>query len=155
MNSENIIELIDMYFDGELKKDKEIYLFSELSANSEAREYFKRCNALKNMIQSGKEEFPNFLDEKILRKVGDMRENSFLNFINRNVHAIVSYAVTVVLMVVSLYFYSQSGNYKEQLYETALQIKTQNKLINMLYNSLPTAEVKTTVDYKVIVTDEL
>jgi hypothetical protein len=155
MNSENIIELIDIYFDGELKKDKEIYLFSELSANSEARKYFKRCNALKNMIQSGKEEFPNILDEKILRKVGDIGENSFLSFMSRNVHAIVSYAVTVVLIVVSLYLYSQSGNYKERLHETTFQIKTQNKLINMLYNSLPTAEVKTTVDYKVIVTDEL
>ena len=42
MNDDKLIEMINLYFDGELEKSREPQLFSQLSANDEAREYFKQ-----------------------------------------------------------------------------------------------------------------
>ena len=78
MSSENIFEMIDMYFDGELKKQEETFLFSELSGNIEAREYFKNSGILKTIVHSEKETFPEELEERILRSIGDKDEKSFL-----------------------------------------------------------------------------
>ena len=74
MNTNEIIRMIDLYFDGELEKGKEPVMFTLLSQDGEAREYFKRSNALKAGIANTMEEFPSKLDEKILRSVGNINE---------------------------------------------------------------------------------
>ena len=46
MSTNEIIAMIDLYFDGELEKGKEPIMFTMLSQDLEGREYFKKLNAL-------------------------------------------------------------------------------------------------------------
>ena len=48
MEDKKIIEMINLYCDGELKKEEESFLFTQLSENYEAREYFKQFNSLQS-----------------------------------------------------------------------------------------------------------
>jgi hypothetical protein len=61
MKTEEFKELINLYFDGELKKEKEILLFTNLSQNEEARIYFKEMNLLKTAAGTLTEEYPIIL----------------------------------------------------------------------------------------------
>jgi len=40
MSENKLIEMINLYFDGELEKSKEVNLFSLLSSDPTARDYF-------------------------------------------------------------------------------------------------------------------
>lgn len=64
MSTEKVKEIINQYFDNELNKSEEIFLFTQLSQNEEARNYFKEMNLLNSVIKEGVEEFPQNLDEK-------------------------------------------------------------------------------------------
>lgn len=155
MNTSDVHNLIDKYFDGELKKTEETILFSNLSQDEDAREYFKRHNLLKTSIQDSVEPFPDELEERIFYNIGKVSEKGFYPFFRRNVFHLTAYAATILLFIASLFFYNQKSYMGDQLKISAKQIEHQNKLINVLYNSMPTAEVNSVVDYRVIVTEEL
>lgn len=155
MTSEKITRMIDAYFDGELKKEEEVFLFSELSSDYSTREYFKNSNSLKSIIKSGHEPFPNELEERIFESINNNTNKRVWGFANRNIYSFVSYALAIIFIVVSVVFYLDMRSYERELKISSEQIRTQDKLINMLYNSLPSAEVQTTVDYKVIITEKL
>lgn len=155
MNSEKIFEKIDMYFDGELGREEEAFLFTALSSDPEAREYFKRSSTLKNIIQNESKEFPENLEARIFGSISDRNEKNFFSHFNKNLFAVISTAAAILLIMISVYFYSLTARYESQLNNSLKQINTQNKLIDMLYNSMPPAEVKAAIDYKVIVTDKL
>ncbi|WP_290664606.1 hypothetical protein, partial [Ignavibacterium sp.] len=97
MNNEfKTIELINSYFDGDLEKNKEPILFSLLSDNQKARDYFKQLSVLRNEINNSQEEFPSELEERIFRTIQKKKSSSEyirkFNFINT-----LSYAITFLL----------------------------------------------------------
>ena len=90
MNDDKLIEMINLYFDGELEKSREPQLFSQLSANDEAREYFKKLNSLEAAISDSSEELPDDLDERILKSVASMKSSALISFSRQRLFTTVS-----------------------------------------------------------------
>lgn len=155
MSSNKIIELINLYFDGELDKGREAFLFTELSQSPEGREYFKQLSRIKTSIDESLEDFPEELDERILRSVSRTSENKFSFFTGQRLFASVSYAVAVLLIVLSGYLFMKVSTYQEKVDTLSQQMNFQTKTIQMLYNSLPVAEVTAEFSNKVIITSDL
>lgn len=141
MNTNEIISMIDLYFDGELEKGKEPLMFSLLSQDAEAREYFKKMNLLKNIFSTSMEQFPSTLDEKILRSVGGLNEKQTAFFMNKKVFSAITYSVTVILLILTMFFYSKSEEYKVQFFDLTREIKKQNDKLELLMNALPQVDV--------------
>jgi hypothetical protein len=134
--------MVELYFDGELEKGKEPMLFSMLSQDEEARNYFKRLNAIKINIDYTLEEFPASLDEKILRTVENSVKERKVGFINKKKFDVFVYASAVVFMILSIFFYQKSEEHKIQFNDLTREVKEQNIKIDMLINSLPQIEVQ-------------
>ncbi len=141
MNTNEIISMIDFYFDGELEKGKEPLMFSLLSQDAEAREHFKKMNALKSMFAASAEQFPSTLDEKILRSVSGLNERQSAFFINKKVFSAITYSVTVILLILTMFFYSKSEEYKVQFFDLTREVKKQNDKLELLMNALPQVDV--------------
>lgn len=141
MNSNEIIRMIDLYFDGELEKGKEPIMFTLLSQDTEAREYFKKLNALKSGMINTMEEFPSTLDEKILRTVGNMNKRQTPFIINKKVFSAIIYSVTIILLILTIFFYSKSEDYKIQFVDLTREVKKQNDKLELIMNALPQVDV--------------
>ncbi|VAX22467.1 hypothetical protein MNBD_IGNAVI01-1060 [hydrothermal vent metagenome] len=149
MSSEKIKELINEYFDNELDKSEEVFLFTNLSQNKEAREYFKQMNVLSENVKNTFEEFPLGLEEDILSATVSRSERS--KKFSFKIPTIISYAFSVVLLILSIVLYSNSVEYKKDIEINMQQINYQNKMLEMMFNSLPPAEVKTKLDNEIII----
>ncbi len=141
MNTEELNKLINEYFDNELSKEKEVLLFTQLSQNKEAREYFKNMNFLNSAVRETSEKFPDELEQKILFGIKNKIERKNPFFTNKNFFAVASYALSVVLIVISIYFFNQSLNYKERVETTMSYISSQNEKIDLLMNTIPVVNV--------------
>jgi len=141
MSTNEIIGMIDSYFDGELEKGKEPLMFTLLSQDGEAREYFKKLNALENGIRNSLEEFPARLDEKILRSIGTLNEKQNILFINKKVFSAVTYSVSVILLILTIFFYSKSEEYKVQFSDLTREVQKQNDKLELIMNAIPPVEV--------------
>lgn len=141
MSANEIMKMIDLYFDGELEKGNEPVMFTLLSQEAEAREYFRNLNVLKNGIASTIQEFPQSLDEKILRSVGRLNEKQTTMFINRKVFSVISYSLTVILLILTFFFYSKSEEYKVQFVDLTREVKKQNDKLELIMNAMPPVEV--------------
>lgn len=150
MNNE-IGNLIDLYFDGELEKRKEPVLFTLLSQDEDARNYFKQMNALKTNIPFTMEEVPYNLERKILYTVAEKNTKPIFNFGRSRVFSFASYAVTAVLLVLTILLFVQSNNYKETIQTVSKQIENQKEEIELLINSLPAAEVTTKYENPILI----
>jgi len=151
MNKSDWEILINQYTDGEIEKSKEAILFKELSENEEARNYFKQLHSIKNVITNSTEEFPDYLEERILRSIDKPEQKTFYGFFPKNMLAVVSYAAVVVLMVVSIFLFFRANELKHRYDVKVEQVTQQNKMINLLYNSLPATEVVTMPDNQIVV----
>ena len=141
MDTNEIIKMIDLYFDGELEKGKEPVMFSLLSQDSDAREYFKKMNALKSVFAASTGKIPSSLDEKILRYVGSINEKQSAFFINKKVFSVITYSASVILLVLAIFFYSRSEEYKVQFFDLTREVKKQNDKLELLMNALPQVDV--------------
>lgn len=151
---ENEFEIIDKYFDGECSKEEEVILFTKLSQNAGAREYFKNMNRLKEAAGSAAEDFPSELDEKILTLAGNKNRNEKSS--SKIYGRIVYYAAAALVLVVVSWGYGEISSYKSDLDATASKIRQQEKLIKLMLNSsLPAAEVKSRYANEVVVIPEL
>jgi hypothetical protein len=139
METSDLLKMIDEYFDGELQKNDEQSLFVSLSANEQARYYFRQNRLLKSMTSEMQEAFPEKIDKKILSRTILNGNNKFLNL---KLRPILAYAAIIVLFCISLFFYSQVRTYKEDINQVHRDIQKQNRTIQILLNSLPTAEVQ-------------
>ena len=141
MKTDELIKMIDLYFDNELEKAKEPIMFSLLSSDEEAREHLKKMNILKVGILQTMEEFPPTLDEKILRSVGSINEKQTAAFINKKVFSVITYSAAVILLILTIFFYQKTEEYKVQFYDLTREVKKQNDKIELLMNTLPEVEV--------------
>jgi hypothetical protein len=150
MKSDEIKLLINQYFDNELPKSKEAFLFTELSQNFEGREYFKEMNKLKLAIHQSSEEFPNELDKKILYGIRNSKSYPTL-FWKTKFIPIASYTFIVVFLLFSLFMFFEVKHYRAELQDSIRQINEKQETINLLINSLPAVQVETELKNAVIV----
>jgi hypothetical protein len=142
MTTENLINLIDLYFDNELEKGKEALLFTQLGINEEAREYFKKMNKLNDAVAGTMDEFPQKLEEKILYGISKQSRKSENGFFTQKFFTAIAYSFSIVLLALSIFFYSKSEEYKVQFVDLTREVKEQNQKINMLINALPQVDVQ-------------
>jgi hypothetical protein len=155
MNEKKIIELISMYFDGELKKGEEALLFSELSGNSEGRRYFKTLGRIRSAADESAEEFPEELDERIIKSIGRLQPKKAGFFKGHNIPMVISYAAILVMLMISGYILMQVSYYKDKVNVLSGQLEQQTKTIQMLYNSLPGIEVRAAAENEIIIKPSL
>ena len=151
MDDKRLIEMIDLYLDGELKKDQELFLFTRLAADDEAREYFNQLNSIKAAIPGSAEEFPEDLDERILGTISSENSSHRFHFSNNKLLLAVSLAASVVLLLFSTYLFLRIDSYHEKVNDLSQQVKLQSQTIEMLYNSLPGIEVESSLKNAIII----
>jgi len=150
-----IEEIINKYFDGETSKEEEAFMFTELSLEEDARDYFKSLNLLKNTVEEAEENFPNELDEKLLLSLPNMEESK-LNYRKYfNLPASIAYVISVILLIILLSFRSELSGYKEKLNFQIQQVNYQSKMIDILFNSLSPAVVTANFEKPIIITPKL
>jgi hypothetical protein len=142
MKTEELINLIDLYFDGELEKGKEVLLFTSLGLDEQAREYFKKVNQLQSVVANSSENYPQRLDEKILLKLDKLESRTSGTNITHKVFTAIVYSFSIILLAASIFFYSKSEEYKVQFYDLTREVKKQNEQINLLMNALPQVDVQ-------------
>ena len=151
MNNGKTIDLINLYFDGELEKSKEVNLFTLLASDQTARDYFKQLSVIRNAVDNSAEDFPAELEERILRSVGSKTAAKTGIFSNIKIFSAISYAAVLVLLFLSGYLFFKVSNYQERVDNLSQQMIIQSKTIQMLYNSLPGVEVRATFDNEIII----
>ncbi|MBK8944950.1 MAG: hypothetical protein IPM32_06705 [Ignavibacteriae bacterium] len=155
MSTEKVKEIINQYFDNELNKSEEIFLFTQLSQNEEARNYFKEMNLLNSVIKESVEEFPQNLDEKIFSKLKHEKQIP-IHFKNYNkLFSYMTYGFALLLLALSFFFYNESMQYRNKLELSFQQINQQNQMIQVLFNTLPQAEVRGTIENAIVVTPKM
>jgi hypothetical protein len=142
MKTAELINLIDLYFDGELEKSREAILFTSLGADMDAREYFKKRNSLQAAMLNEMEEFPQSLDEKILMKLEKIESKRSNTFLSQKVFTAIAYSFSIILLASSIFYYSRSQEYKVQFYDLTREVRKQNEQINLLMNALPQVDVQ-------------
>jgi hypothetical protein len=151
MSENKLLEMINLYFDGELEKSKEVILFTMLSSDQTAREYFKHLGVIRNAVDDTAEDFPAELEERILRSVGSKAATKAGVFSNIKIFSAISYAAALILLFSSGYLFFKVSNYQERVDNLSQQMIIQSKTIQMLYNSLPGVEVRATFDNEIII----
>jgi hypothetical protein len=137
-----------MYFDGELDKNNEAILFSELSKDEECREYFRQVNRFKNIIRETNDEFPPGLEGRILNSVKSTRLKKEFR---KSLFPVLSYSLTIIVLIVSLFLFMEVREYRSEIQKTSERLLEQQKTINLLINSLPPVEVETELKNTVII----
>ena len=151
MSEKKITEMINLYFDGELEKNKEANLFSLLASDQTARDYFKQLSVIRNAVDNSAEDFPAELEERILRSVGSKATAKTGMFSNIKIFSAISYAAALILLFLSGYLFFKVSNYQERVDNLSQQMMIQTKTIQLLYNSLPGVEVRATYDNEIII----
>ena len=57
MSENKLLEMINLYFDGELEKSKEVNLFTLLASDQTARDYFKQLSVIRNAVDNSVRRF--------------------------------------------------------------------------------------------------
>jgi len=149
MSDEKIKDIINRYFDNELDKSEEVFMFTQLSQLESAREYFKQMNVLSENIKNTFEEFPIGLEERILNKTfAEAGKNKKFQF---NFQSLFGYAFSVVLLIISLFVYTQSIEYKKDIEMNVHQINQQSKMLEMMFNALPQTEIRAKFENEVVI----
>ena len=151
MSENKILEMINLYFDGELEKSKEVNLFSLLASDQIARDYFKQLSVIRNAVDNSAEDFPDELEERILRSVGYKSAAKTGMLTNIKFFSAISYAAALILLFLSGYLFFKVSNYQERVDNLSQQMMMQTKTIQMLYNSLPGVEVRATFNNEIII----
>ena len=151
MNDKKLEEMINSYFDGELEKSRESFLFTQLAQNDEAREYFKQLNSLKTVVEESMEEFPEKLDAKILKSIGGENSSTIRLISRQRVFIGFSIAASIILLIISSYLFFNISSYNKKVDELSKKVVIQSRTIQMLYNSLPGIEVEATLNNAIII----
>jgi hypothetical protein len=155
MSTGKIKEIINQYFDNELTKAEEVILFTQLSQNEEARNYFKEMNLLNSVMEETQNEYPSKLDERIFSKFTNEEQIIIPQKNTNRIFQYITYTFAIVLIFLSIFFYNESIQYKNKLELTYQQVNQQNQMIQVLFNSLPQAEIRSKVDNEIVVTSKM
>lgn len=139
-------ELLQLYHDNELEKGTESVLFAHLSVCGECRDYFRNINLISANLAV--EDFPDELDDRILYSVKEKTAKRKGRFLGSQLFPAFSYAAAVLLLIISVILFLRSDRFKSEIEYANREIHTQNRTIELLYNSLPPAEVSADVNKK-------
>jgi len=151
MTEGKLMNMINLYFDGELEKGEEVNLFSLLANDQSGRDYFKKLSLIRNTVENSAEELPAELEERILRSVGSKSSVKFGFFSNIKIFSAITYAAAIILLFLSGYLFLKVTSYQERVDNLSLQMIMQSRTIEMLYNSLPGIEVRASFDNEIII----
>lgn len=139
MLNNELREMIDLYFDNEMKKENETVLFEMLAQSTEAREYFSNLHRLSKEISAADIEFPAVLEEKIFNSLKEKKNTG--SFLNYRVTRVMAYAAVIVIIIAGLFIFNEASHYRKELITLNKKISNQNETIQQLYNSIPSAVV--------------
>jgi len=149
MNCDKNKEMIQLYSDGELEKGKEINLFTHLSECEECRLFFRSFNKINLSIE--KKDFPHALETRIFDSISSIEFRKENKLFNKIFARPTAYALAIVFIAASIFFYEQANNYKTETGYMRQQIKSQTQTIDLLYNTLPPTVVHAAYDHEIII----
>lgn len=141
MSNNDIYEKIDSWYDGELDRKDEANLFALLSVDENARDYFQQLSKLKNGLGQIEEDFPDALDERILRSTQPADRSIPVTY-KSSFQPYLGYAFSIVFALVALFFYMEIRSYRTNLENISVKVKEQDQTIKMMFNAYPTIVVK-------------
>lgn len=127
--------MVDMFLDGELDKSRESKLFERLSFDEDCRIYFRQVNNIKKAVAEETEEFPLELEERIMYSVGTINEKKEKSFFSNKMFALMAYSFAVILLFVTLHFYTVSVRYQNEVKSAVEQVSQQKELLKVLMNN--------------------
>lgn len=142
-------EMIQEYSDNELEKGNEAVLFNHLSECPDCRDYFKSLMTISANLDI--QEYPPELEEKILYSLKDRETKKITGFFKTKFIPVFSYTLAIVLLAVSIILFSMINNYKNEVAAIGNKVILQSKTIELLFNSLPSAEVTGKVENTIII----
>jgi hypothetical protein len=155
MNTEELKSMIQLYFDGELEKNKEAFLFISLSQDTIARDYFKSMNLLNHSIEETKKEFPQELEKRIFYSLKNQKKKITGNIVNSQFIRVISYSLVVILIILNIYLLGRLSLHNDKMNSVESVVEKQNKMIELLFNSLPITEIKAKWENEIIVKSNL
>jgi predicted anti-sigma-YlaC factor YlaD len=142
-------EMIQLYADGELEKNKESYIFDHLANCEECRLFFRALNAVSSSLV--KEEFPPVLEKQIFSSLIEKERKNENNFFKKIFVPVFSYSAILLFLIAGVFFYIKMNEYKSEMASVNQQIKYQSETIELLYNSLSPTIVHASYDHEIII----
>lgn len=156
MNCEQYKDLIQEFHDGELPRESEAFLFIHLASCEDCREFLKLLYIADSIIEQEKVSFPYYLDERILRKTIPVKMPK--RFFERKLPAYVTYAVTILLIALTIFAFNLSSRQNDELRLVINALNEQNKVVKeqsnqllMLMNGLPETSITSELENKIII----
>ena len=152
MLNEKIEIMINEFVDGELEKEKENYLFTELGQNDEAREYFKSLTSIKMISSNSTERFPSELDGRILNQLKESSSKfGFQNFIQGR-FSFFAYSLLIIILSIGYFLFNQYNYQQTQLELANQRMVKQERLIQLIMtNQLPPITVEPKTENEIII----
>ncbi len=147
---DKLFSKLNEFADGELDHNDEVFLFEQLAVDSEARNYFRKINLVRQELERSDKEFPASLEKKVLRITPSVPERSFI-FRYAGVAGALTGVILIILLVISIFLLSEVSDYRHEINSVKDQINIQNKTIETLYNSLPPVDIKAVYSNEIIV----
>ena len=152
MNTEQLMIMINEFVDGELPKEKEAFLFTELSNDEVAREYFKKVNSLKLITKEQAEAFPAQLDSKILNEIKNKTSYFSLANLKANAVSYLSYIILIVSLTGGYFLYNHTIFQEQQLKISQTKIEQQQELLNLIMtNQLEPVTIEPEFEKEIII----
>src|ERR1035437_8466221 len=135
MNCDDIKMMISEYFDNQLPKGKESFLFTHLSTCGDCRIEFILQNRIQHEVKINQKDVSERLEEKVFATITKKsQEKISLTFRNRMLVSI-SYTAAIVFIIVATFFFVQSINYRQEIKTISERLDIQEKMFKKYYNS--------------------
>jgi hypothetical protein len=136
MNDDELKNMIESYFDGELDKNSEPILFTMLSGNPEGRQYFKQLHALRQVVTESTDPFPASLEQNILDSLKTVRKKTSgnINFYSR-ASQFISIGIAAFLLVICSFLIFELRDYKLKVQSISDQVNEQKETIEVILNN--------------------
>jgi hypothetical protein len=155
MDCEKYQMLIQEFNDGELEKGKEPLIFTHLSQCTECRDFMKGLNQLNVFAKEEIKEFPEKLDEKIMRSIEKKEIIYNKNIFTKRIPAYISYALGIIIILIGYYFINSTYQYRQELHDAVVLMKEQNQQMQLIMNSMPEVYVQSKLQNEVIIQAKL
>ncbi len=149
MEKDKLIEMADRFIHNELSAEEETFFLSQLSENSEVKEYFKNEIVLNEALKAKRKDYPSSLDDKILQATIFSEKED--HFFKEKFFGYVGLLVAALFFIISLSLFSELNNNRREINDIKKIVNYQNKVIGLFMNSLPAAQVNETLNNEVII----
>lgn len=153
MNCSDSDNMMHEYFDNELSKEQQSFLFTHLAQCEECKTNFKALNRVHYEFRKEESELPEQLEERIFNTIRNKERHVANNSSQKRLPTYLIYGYGVLVTIISVFMTYQffdlkkeTLNYKENFEMTIEQINAQKKQISALINEMPAVKVKASVD---------